>query len=79
MVGWPAPNRRGPSSRVDALSIAGRANLDSRSITNALKRIKRRWFVLRVVEQNSTVLLQSRSTLSWLRGPDDTQRTEDAD
>lgn len=55
---------------VEALSGSMRGNVDASSLPNVLKMLAPRWFVLRNVHQTpSTVLLQSRNTLCWLKGP----------
>ena len=54
---------------VNAMSGDG-AGVDSGPLADVLKVLAPRWFVLRNVHQNpSMMLLQSRTTLSWLRGP----------
>jgi hypothetical protein len=54
---------------VDALT-GGTTGADSALVTNVLKVLAHRWFVLRNVHQEpSMALLQTRTTLSWLRGP----------
>jgi hypothetical protein len=54
---------------VDALT-GGTTGADSALVTDVLKVLARRWFVLRNVHQEpSMALLQTRTTLSWLRGP----------
>lgn len=55
---------------VDALSGHGAADIAPNELTNILKMLAPRWFVLRNVHQTPpTVLLQSRTTLCWLKGP----------
>jgi hypothetical protein len=55
---------------VEALSGNSRGNVDAGALANVLKVLAPRWFVLRNVHQSpGTVLLQSRTTLCWLRGP----------
>jgi hypothetical protein len=44
--------------------------MDPASVANVLKMLAPRWFVLRNVHQTpAVVLLQSRTTLCWLKGP----------
>jgi hypothetical protein len=55
---------------VEALSGDHNSSVDGASLANVLKLLARRWFVLRNVHQAPPlVLLQSRTTLSWLKGP----------
>ena len=54
---------------VDALSGCT-PNLDAETLDNSLKLLAPRWFVLRNIHQNPPLtLLQSRTTLCWLKGP----------
>lgn len=54
---------------VEALRGAGAA-VDTGALTGMLKQLSPRWFLLRNVHQRPPlVLLQSRTTLCWLRGP----------
>jgi len=54
---------------VDALSGVT-PHVDPPSLTNTLKVLAPRWFVFRNVHQSPPLsLLQSRTTLSWLKGP----------
>lgn len=54
---------------VNAMSGNG-AGVDAGPLADVLKVLAPRWFVMRNVHQNpSMMLLQSRTTLSWLRGP----------
>jgi hypothetical protein len=54
---------------VNALS-GGSAGTDPTQLADILKVLASRWFVLRNVHQTPPLqLLQSRTTLSWLRGP----------
>lgn len=54
---------------VEALRGAGAA-VDAGALTGMLKQLAPRWFLLRNVHQRPPlVLLQSRTTLCWLRGP----------
>jgi hypothetical protein len=55
---------------VEALSGGHGSDVDSASLANVLKLLAPRWFVLRNVHQQPPlVLLQSRTTLCWLKGP----------
>jgi hypothetical protein len=55
---------------VDALSGGKGGEMDAEGLANTLKLLAPRWFVLRNVHQTpGMVLLQSRTTLCWLRGP----------
>jgi DNA helicase HerA-like ATPase len=55
---------------VDALSGGAGSELDATRLATLLKLLAPRWFVLRNVHQApAMVLLQSRTTLCWLRGP----------
>jgi hypothetical protein len=54
---------------VNAMS-GGRADVEPAALAETIKRLENRWFVLRNVHQTPPMaLLQSRTTLSWLRGP----------
>jgi hypothetical protein len=54
---------------VDAMT-GSNSGVDAEPLADTLKVLAPRWFVLRNVHQNpSMMLLQSRTTLSWLRGP----------
>lgn len=54
---------------VEALTAEG-GDVESEELHDALKSLAHRWFVLRNVHQTpAMVLLQSRSTLCWLKGP----------
>ena len=54
---------------MNAMRSSG-AGVDPASLAEVLKMLAARWFVLRNVHQNPAMqLLQSRTTLSWLRGP----------
>jgi hypothetical protein len=55
---------------VDAMSGNTAGEVDAGTLTNVIKVLKPRWFVLRTAHQSpGTVLLQSRTTLCWLKGP----------
>ena len=55
---------------VDALSGGERDGVEPEALANVLKLLAPRWFVLRNVHQTpAMVLVQSRTTLCWLRGP----------
>jgi hypothetical protein len=55
---------------VEALSDAGGPSTDAQTLAAVLKQLAPRWFVLRNVHQPQALwLLQSRTTLCWLRGP----------
>jgi hypothetical protein len=55
---------------VDALSGGERDGVEPEALANVLKLLAPRWFVLRNVHQTPPmVLVQSRTTLCWLRGP----------
>lgn len=55
---------------VDALSGNSAGDVDAETLANVIKVLAPRWFVLRNVHQKpQTVLLQSRTTLCWLKGP----------
>jgi len=48
----------------------GGAGLDEADLAEKVKMLAPRWFVMRdAARQPSTVLLQSRATMCWLRGP----------
>jgi hypothetical protein len=47
-------------------AMAGR---DSRELTEVVRVLAPRWFVLRSHRHEQPLLLQSRTTLSWLKGP----------
>jgi hypothetical protein len=54
---------------VNAMSGSG-AGVDPAALADVLKVLASRWFVLRNVHYKPQMqLLQSRTTLSWLRGP----------
>jgi hypothetical protein len=54
---------------VDAMTGSG-TGVDAGALADVLKVLAPRWFVLRNVHQDPSMrLLQSRTTLSWLRGP----------
>jgi hypothetical protein len=55
---------------VDALSGNAAGDVDAGTLANVIKVLAPRWFVLRSVHQTpGTLLLQSRTTLCWLKGP----------
>jgi hypothetical protein len=55
---------------VEALRGGPGADVEAGEIANVLKQLAPRWFVLRNVHQRPPlVLVQSRTTLCWLRGP----------
>jgi hypothetical protein len=55
---------------VDALSGNTAGEVDAGKLANIIKVLAPRWFVLRNVHQTpGTLLLQSRTTLCWLKGP----------
>ena len=55
---------------VDAMSGNAAGDVDARTLANIIKVLAPRWFVLRNAHQTSgTLLLQSRTTLCWLKGP----------
>jgi hypothetical protein len=58
------------SARVGGAATEGADAFDPSVVTDTVKRLAPRWFVVRNVHRRpSTALLQSRTTLSWLRGP----------
>ena len=56
---------------VDALSSAGGLDgVEPATLADTLKQLAKRWFVVHDVHRAPAVaLLQSRTALSWLRGP----------
>jgi hypothetical protein len=55
---------------VEALTGNARGSVDASTLANTLKALAPRWFVLRNVHGHpGLVLLQSRTTLCWLKGP----------
>jgi hypothetical protein len=55
---------------VEALADAGGSSADAQTLSGVLKLLAPRWFLLRNVHQPQALwLLQSRTTLCWLRGP----------